>query len=67
MRGPIEELFKIQDHGAGLKSQYVRKLEIDTPIDFSCSTSVEGFLPGAGAVSEWMISFRSLFLHSCVG
>jgi pyruvate,water dikinase len=29
----IEELLKIQKHGAGLKSQYVRKLEIDTPID----------------------------------
>ncbi len=45
----VEELLKIQDHGAGLKSQYVRKLEIDTPIDLFVLDIGGGVSPGAGA------------------
>ncbi len=44
----IEELLKIQDHGAGLKSQYVRKLEIDTPIDLFVLDIGGGVSPDAG-------------------
>jgi pyruvate,water dikinase len=44
----IEELLKIQEHGAGLKSQYVRKLEIDTPIDLFVLDIGGGVSPEAG-------------------
>jgi len=44
----IEELLKIQEHGAGLKSQYVRKLEIDTPIDIFVLDIGGGVSPEAG-------------------
>ena len=44
----IDELLKIQEHGAGLKSQYVRKLEIDTPIDLFVLDIGGGVSPEAG-------------------
>ncbi len=44
----IEELLKIQEHSAGLKSQYVRKLEIDTPIDLFVLDIGGGVSPEAG-------------------
>ncbi len=44
----IEELLKIQEHGAGLKGQYVRKLEIDTPIDLFVLDLGGGVSPEAG-------------------
>ena len=44
----IEELLKIQEHGAGLKSQYVRKLDIDTPIDIFVLDIGGGVSPEAG-------------------
>ncbi|MGA2025804.1 MAG: PEP-utilizing enzyme [Syntrophobacteraceae bacterium] len=44
----IEELLKIQEHGAGLKSQYVRNLEIDTPIDLFVLDIGGGVSPEAG-------------------
>ncbi len=61
----IEELLKIQEHGAGLKTQHVRKLEIGARSIFSCSTSVEESLRRPVPASGWMMSFRSLSLHSC--
>jgi len=45
----IEELLKIQHHGPGLKSEYVRKLDIDTPIDIFVLDIGGGVSPGAGA------------------
>ncbi len=45
----IEELLKIQELRAGLKSQYVRKLEIDTPIDLFVLDIGGGISPDAGA------------------
>jgi hypothetical protein len=44
----IEELLKIQEHSPGLKSQYVRKLEIDTPISLFVLDIGGGVSPGAG-------------------
>ena len=41
----IEELLKIQHRGHGLKGQYVRKLEIDTPIDLFVLDMGGGGLP----------------------
>jgi len=49
----IEELLKIQEHGAGLKSPYVRKLGIDTPIDLFVLDIGGGVSPGAGACVEF--------------
>ena len=45
----IEELLKIQDHGPGMKSQHVRKLEAGTPIDIFVLDIGGGISPGAGA------------------
>jgi len=45
----IEELLQIQDHGPGLKSQYVHKLEIDTPIDLFVLDIGGGISPGVSA------------------
>jgi pyruvate, water dikinase len=44
----IEELLKIQEHGAGLKSQDVRKLEFDTPVDIFVLDIGGGVSPEAG-------------------
>ena len=44
----IDELLKIQEHGAGLKSQYVRKLETDAPIDLFVLDIGGGVSPDAG-------------------
>jgi pyruvate,water dikinase len=44
----IEELLKIQEHSAGLKSQYARKLESDTPIDLFVLDIGGGISPDAG-------------------
>ena len=44
----IEELLKIQEHGPGLKSQSVRKLDIDTPIDLFVLDIGGGVSPEAG-------------------
>jgi pyruvate,water dikinase len=45
----IEELLKIQDNSAGLKGQYARKLEIDTPIDLFILDIGGGVSRDAGA------------------
>jgi hypothetical protein len=42
-------LLKVQDHGTGLKSHYVRKLEIDTPIDLFVLDIGGGVSRDAGA------------------
>ncbi|HYA43049.1 MAG TPA: PEP-utilizing enzyme, partial [Syntrophobacteraceae bacterium] len=45
----IEELLKIQHHAPGLKSRYVRRLEIDTPLDLFVLDIGGGVSPAAGA------------------